>query len=134
MNTSVVGGSGLGLSVIVIYAVFTAVSLQMFPAERLAEVAEEINWIESRRAEMLDFWKLVEDGIIPTRISHNDTKINNILFDKKGEVLCVIDLDTVMSGYLCYDFGDAVRSGMNTGREDDENLDNIFRKSKKLAF
>ncbi len=65
------------------------------PVGRKSEVAEEISWIESRREEMLDFWKLVENGTIPTRISHNDTKINNILFDKNGEVLCVIDLDTV---------------------------------------
>jgi len=95
------------------------------PVGRKAKVAREIDWIESRRIEMLDFWKLVEDGTIPTRISHNDTKINNILFDKKGDVLCVIDLDTVLSSTVLNDFGDAMRFYTNTGAEDDENLDNV---------
>ncbi len=75
--------------------------------------------------EMLDFWKLVENGTIPTRVTHNDTKINNILFDKKGDVLCVIDLDTVLNSTVLNDFGDAMRSYTNTGLEDDENLDNV---------
>lgn len=88
-------------------------------------IAEEISWIESRREEMLNFWKLVENGTIPTRISHNDTKINNILFDKRGEVLCVIDLDTVLNSTVLNDFGDAMRFYTNTGLEDDENLDNV---------
>jgi hypothetical protein len=95
------------------------------PVGRKEKVAEQIEWIESRREEMLNFWKLVEDGIIPTRISHNDTKINNILFDKKGDVLCVIDLDTVLSSTVLNDFGDAMRFYTNTGKEDDENLDNV---------
>lgn len=95
------------------------------PVGRKAEVAEQIEWIESRREEMLNFWKLVEDGTIPTRISHNDTKINNILFDKKGDVLCVIDLDTVLSSTVLNDFGDAMRFYTNTGKEDDKNLDNV---------
>ena len=95
------------------------------PVGRKAEVDTEIEWIESRRNEMLDFWKLVEDGTIPTRISHNDTKINNILFDKEGEVLCVIDLDTVLSSTVLNDYGDAMRFYTNTGAEDDENLDNV---------
>ncbi len=95
------------------------------PVGRKAEVAEEISWIEDRRDEMLKFWEMVEEGIIPTRISHNDTKINNILFDKKGDVLCVIDLDTVLSSNVLNDFGDAMRFYTNTGLEDDENLDNV---------
>jgi Ser/Thr protein kinase RdoA (MazF antagonist) len=95
------------------------------PSGRKAKVAKEISWIESRKAEMLGFWKMVEEGIIPTRISHNDTKINNILFDKKGDVLCVIDLDTVLSSTVLNDFGDAIRFYTNTGLEDDENLENI---------
>ena len=95
------------------------------PVGRKAEVNTEIEWIESRRNEMLDFWKLVEDGTIPTRISHNDTKINNILFDKEGEVLCVIDLDTVLSSTVLNDYGDAMRFYTNTGAEDDENLENV---------
>lgn len=95
------------------------------PVGRKAEVAEEISWVESRREEMLDFWKLVEDGTIATRVTHNDTKINNILFDKKGDVLCVIDLDTVLNSTVLNDFGDAMRSYTNTGLEDDPNLGNV---------
>ena len=66
-------------------------------AGRVKDLAEEISWIESRKEEMLAFWSLVENGTIPTRVTHNDTKISNILFDAEGEVLCVIDLDTCMS-------------------------------------
>lgn len=96
------------------------------PVGRVAEVQEEISWIESRREQMLAFWSLVEDGTIPTRVTHNDTKINNILFDKEsGKVLCAIDLDTVMSSTSLNDFGDAIRSYANTGAEDDRNLDNV---------
>lgn len=95
------------------------------PVGRKAEIAEEINWIESRRDEMLKFWELFENGKLPTRVTHNDTKINNILFDKKGDVLCVIDLDTVLNSTALNDFGDAMRSYTNTGLEDDSNLENV---------
>ena len=96
------------------------------PVGRVAEVQEEIGWVEARRKEMLDFWSLVEDGTIPTHVTHNDTKISNILFDKPtGKVLCAIDLDTVMSSTSLNDFGDAIRSYTNTGAEDDKNLDNV---------
>ena len=72
-------------------------------AGRVESLAEEIGWVESRRREMLDFWSLVEDGTIPTHVTHNDTKISNILFDKPtGKVLCAIDLDTVMSSTSPY--------------------------------
>ncbi len=95
------------------------------PAGRKAKLATEIGWVESRREEMLNFWKLVENGEIPTRVTHNDTKINNILFDQNGEVLCAIDLDTVLNSTCLNDFGDAMRSYTNTGAEDDENLDAV---------
>lgn len=100
-------------------------SLKKDAAGRKASLKEEIEWIESRREEMLEFWKLVETGVIPTRVTHNDTKISNILFDNKGDVLCVIDLDTVMSSTSLNDFGDAIRSYANTGAEDDPNPDNV---------
>ncbi|MEZ5104731.1 MAG: aminoglycoside phosphotransferase family protein [Draconibacterium sp.] len=95
------------------------------PVERKKEVGEEISWIESRRFEMLNFYELIENGTIPIRISHNDTKINNILFDKNGDVLCVIDLDTVLSSTVLNDYGDAMRTYTNTGAEDDINLNNV---------
>lgn len=94
-------------------------------AGRVKDLAEEISWIESRREEMLAFWSLVEDGTIPTRVTHNDTKISNILFDEKGDVLCVIDLDTCMSSTSLNDFGDAIRSYTNTGAEDDRDLSKV---------
>ena len=95
-------------------------------AGRVASLAEEIGWVESRRREMLDFWSLVEDGTIPTHVTHNDTKISNILFDKPtGKVLCAIDLDTVMNSTSLNDFGDAIRSYANTGAEDDRDLGNV---------
>lgn len=95
------------------------------PAGRKAEVTKEISWIENRRKEMMDFFRLVENGTIPTRVSHNDTKINNILFNKQGEVLCVIDLDTVLNSTVLNDFGDAIRYYTNTGKEDDEDPGNV---------
>ena len=85
-------------------------ALRRDAAGRVKDLAEEIGWIESRRDEMLSFWSKVEDGTIPTRVTHNDTKINNILFNKQGEVLCAIDLDTVMNSTSLNDFGDAIRS------------------------
>lgn len=94
-------------------------------AGRKAQLSEEIGWIEARRDEMLTFWSLVETGKIPTRVTHNDTKISNILFDKKGEMLCAIDLDTVMNSPSFNDFGDAIRSYTNTGAEDDHDLQHV---------
>ena len=94
-------------------------------AGRVKDLAEEISWIESRKEEMLAFWSLVENGTIPTRVTHNDTKISNILFDAAGEVLCVIDLDTCMSSTSLNDFGDAIRSYTNTGAEDDRDLSKV---------
>lgn len=102
--------------------------LKKDPVGRKAQVQEEISWIESRRKEMLDFWSKVETGEIPTRVTHNDTKISNILFDKQGNVLCVIDLDTVLSSTCLNDYGDAIRSYTNAGKEDDVNLDNVYIK------
>ena len=96
------------------------------PAGRVKDLQEEISWVESRREEMLTFWSKVETGEIPTHVTHNDTKISNILFDKPtGKVLCAIDLDTVMSSTSLNDFGDAIRSYTNTGAEDDKCLDNV---------
>ena len=100
-------------------------ALKRDAAGRVKDLQTEIGWIESRRAEMLDFWKLVEEGKIPTRVTHNDTKINNILFNKEGEVLCAIDLDTVMNSTSLNDFGDAIRSYTNTGDEDDRDLSRV---------
>lgn len=100
-------------------------SLRNDAVGRKAAAIDDIEWIEARRAEMMDFWQKVESGEIPRRVTHNDTKISNILFDTDGRVLCVIDLDTVMSSTSLNDFGDAIRSYANTGAEDDPNLENV---------
>lgn len=69
----------------------------------------------------------LENGSIPLRVTHNDTKLNNVLLDTvTGKGVCVIDLDTVMPGSLLFDFGDAIRFGANHGAEDDKNLDNVY--------
>ncbi len=103
-------------------------TLEKDPVGRKAQVAEEISWIENRRDKMLALWEKFESGEIPVRITHNDTKISNILFDERGEVLCVIDLDTVLSSMCLNDYGDAIRSYTNAGKEDDENLENVYMK------
>lgn len=94
-------------------------------AGRVKDLSEEIGWIESRREQMLSFWSKVEDGTIPTRVTHNDTKINNLLFNLNGESLCAIDLDTVMNSTSLNDFGDAIRTYTNTGDEDDKQLERV---------
>lgn len=99
--------------------------LERDPVNRAASVAKEIECIDSRRDEMLQFHSLVESGEIPLRVTHNDTKISNILFDGSGKVLCVIDLDTVLRAPCLYDFGDAIRSYTNTGMEDDKDLSKV---------
>ena len=100
-------------------------SLAADRADRKASVVREIEWIESRRERMMAFWELVERGELPMRVTHNDTKLSNILFDSNDEVLCVIDLDTVMSSTSLNDFGDAIRSYTNTGAEDDTDLGRV---------
>ncbi len=67
---------------------------------------------------IIDIDKKIKDNIIPKRIVHNDTKISNILFDQDDKAICMIDLDTCMQGSILHDFGDALRSGTNTGTED----------------
>jgi thiamine kinase-like enzyme len=97
-------------------------------AGRVKQLQTEISRIEKYRKEMLDFYSKIEAGIIPSRVTHNDTKISNILFDKSGNILCVIDLDTVMNSSCLYDYGDAIRSYANAGLEDDRNTANVFLK------
>jgi hypothetical protein len=92
------------------------------PAGRASSVAEEIGEIIRREEEMKVIVRLGREGRIPLRITHNDTKFNNILFDSNDRALCIIDLDTVMPGYVHYDFGDAIRTGTNRADEDSEDL------------
>lgn len=95
-------------------------------AGRAESVKAEIDFVLSR-ADFADFVvKGLADKSIPTRVTHNDTKINNILFDEQSfEPVCVIDLDTVMPGSALYDFGDALRMGASTAAEDEQDLDKV---------
>ena len=94
-------------------------------AGRLDEVADLVKEIEDRAEEMCKAERLHREGKLPKRINHCDTKVNNVLFDADDHVLSVVDLDTVMPGYVLSDFGDFIRTGANTGAEDDKNLENV---------
>jgi hypothetical protein len=95
-------------------------------AGRLPEVRNLVDEIEKRAEEMCTPEKLHREGKLPKRTNHCDTKVNNVLFDLAGkEVLCVVDLDTVMPGYVLSDFGDFMRTGANNGQEDDTELDKV---------
>ncbi|MBS2211188.1 aminoglycoside phosphotransferase family protein [Carboxylicivirga mesophila] len=95
------------------------------PVGRLKEVQTEVDFLMERSEEYKKIVQMGREGLLPERIVHQDTKFNNVLLDEKDDILCVIDLDTVMPGYVCYDIGDAIRNGANTGLEDDPNLDNV---------
>ncbi|MDO5016747.1 MAG: aminoglycoside phosphotransferase family protein [Porphyromonas sp.] len=95
-------------------------------AGRYDEVKDLVQELEQRAEEMTIQDRLFAEGKLKKRTNHCDTKVNNILFDKAtGEVLCVIDLDTVMPGFVLSDIGDFIRTAVNTGEEDDENLERI---------
>lgn len=94
-------------------------------AGRLGKVRKLIQEIEANASAMTKAERLHRQGKLPKRVCHCDTKVNNILFDENGGILCVIDLDTVMPSYIFSDYGDFLRSGANTGDEDDRNLDRV---------
>lgn len=92
---------------------------------RTSLTKKEIDFVLQHEEEMHTLIRAQKNKEIPSRITHNDTKINNILFDKKGHILCVIDLDTVMPGLVHFDFGDAIRTAACTTEEDETDLDKI---------
>lgn len=100
-------------------------AIQADPVGRLVEVKELVDEIERRAETMCIQEELYREGKLRKRVNHCDTKVNNILFDEEGKVLCVIDLDTVMPGFVLSDIGDFIRTGANTGAEDDKNPDNV---------
>lgn len=97
------------------------------PVGRMAhpEVLSFVKKIKAVADEMCVGERLYREGKLPKRICHCDTKVNNMLFDKDGNVLCIIDLDTVMPSFVFSDFGDFLRSAANTGAEDDADLNNV---------
>lgn len=94
-------------------------------AERVKEVSKELELIEAHADEMCLAERLYRQGLLPKRICHCDTKVNNMLFDRNGNVLCIIDLDTVMPAYIFSDYGDFLRTAANSQAEDSPNLDKI---------
>ena len=96
------------------------------PCGRVDEVEEEVSRIRAYRSLAVRLNELIDSREIPLRVTHNDTKINNVLFDQDtGEAKTVIDLDTVMPGLVAYDFGDAIRFAANTAPEDEADLSKV---------
>jgi len=96
-------------------------------AGRAAEAREEIRQVTARHAMMGEIVRLTAEGTLPLRVTHNDAKASNVLLDEKtGEALCVIDLDTVMPGSALYDYGDGLRYGASTAKEDEEDPGRVF--------
>ena len=94
---------------------------------RAASVKAEIDFVLAHEDVANVFGDMLERGELPLRVTHNDTKINNIMMDDiTGKGICVIDLDTVMPGLAMNDFGDSIRSGANTGAEDEKDLDKVW--------
>jgi len=100
-------------------------SLNINPVHRSGSIPEEINFVRTRAEQMLTIPALIKEGKIPMRITHNDTKFNNILFDDSNHAMCIVDLDTVMPGSILFDFGDAIRTGANTAAEDEKDLSKV---------
>lgn len=90
-------------------------------------VEDEIEFVISRREKCGIILKAIADGSVPMRVTHNDTKYDNILIDDEtGEGICIIDLDTVMPGSMLYDYGDSLRFGTNAGAEDEQDLTKVY--------
>ena len=93
---------------------------------RAASVQEEIAFVMDRKAELGAVMDLQRAGKMPYRVTHNDTKLNNIMIDDvTGEAVCVIDLDTIMPGASVFDYGDSIRFGANTAAEDETDLSKV---------
>ena len=101
-------------------------SVERDACKRLSEVLSEVEFARERESFCRILESAREAGTLPLRVTHNDTKLNNILFDAKtGAPVCVIDLDTVMPGYSVTDFGDSIRFGANTAAEDETDLSRV---------
>jgi hypothetical protein len=84
-----------------------------------------VDFVESRLEDMKKLPAMKANGDLPLRITHNDTKCNNVLFNNRDEAVCVIDLDTVMPGVMAYDFGDAIRTATTSHNEDEKDIDKV---------
>ena len=96
------------------------------PVHRMQDVWDEVNFVRERKDSFRIISDALESGRIPTRICHNDCNLNNILFSKKTHLpVAIIDLDTVMPGSPLYDFGDSMRIGTNTAKDDEKDLSKV---------
>ena len=94
--------------------------------DRAKDVSDEISFVKAHKEDCSYLMDRQEAGILPLRVTHNDTKLNNVLFDSKtDEAITVIDLDTVMPGLSVNDFGDSIRFGANTASEDEKDLNKV---------
>jgi Ser/Thr protein kinase RdoA (MazF antagonist) len=94
--------------------------------KRAASVRREIDFVLAHEAEGGCLLEMLARGELPLRVTHNDTKLNNVMLDRETRrALCVIDLDTVMPGLVAYDFGDSIRFGAATAAEDERDLDRV---------
>lgn len=101
-------------------------TLEKDPVNRARDVKNEIDFVLKREHEASVLVELLENGDVPERVTHNDTKFNNVMIDDEtDEGICVIDLDTVMPGLVMYDFGDSVRIGASTALEDEKDLSKV---------
>lgn len=96
-------------------------------AGRVAEVGDEIAFVHAHRDQMSILVDMLAQGQLPLRVTHNDTKLNNVMLDDVvGKPVCVIDLDTVMPGLSLYDFGDSIRFGASPAAEDERDLSKVY--------
>ena len=94
---------------------------------RVREAGPELAFISAREQQLGTLCRMLRSGALPLRVTHNDTKLNNVLLDEKtGLARSVLDLDTVMPGLSAYDFGDAVRFGASSAAEDETDLSKVF--------
>lgn len=96
-------------------------SIAKAPQNRLEIAKNEISWARKNK----EISNYLTDKKLPLRVTHNDTKLNNVLFIEKQDATCVIDLDTIMPGLSLYDYGDSIRYGANTCVEDEEDISKI---------
>ncbi len=105
------------------------IALAKDAAGRASGIKEEIDFVLSHAGTCSYIMDRISDGTLPLRVTHNDTKLNNILMDEKtGEPVCVIDLDTIMPGSVLFDFGDAIRFGASSAAEDETDLSKVYMK------
>ncbi len=94
---------------------------------RLCEVRDLVKFVQDRQKYVGLLVDKLENGLLPYRVTHNDTKFNNLLLDDETfNPVAVIDFDTIMKGTICYDFGDAIRAGCNSAEEDEADLNKVY--------